>query len=115
VPGKRLLETTPDRLPAGLADTVRAFCEPLDLISGAYVGVVQITDGSGGAPREHLAVGLELARAPEQTDEGERELQEIVDRFYSEMPDEVLEGGCNFLLPAAMDAWGEKAQRVFAR
>jgi hypothetical protein len=31
------------------------------------------------------------------------------------MPEEVQAGGCNFLEPGGIDAWQEKAQRVFSR
>jgi hypothetical protein len=115
VPIKRLLETPPDRVPAGLAERVKALAEPIDLIRAAYVGVVQVTDDAHATPREQLSVAFELAAPPEASDEGERALQLIVDRFYASMPEDVLAGGCNLLAPGALDAWGDRAQRVFAR
>ena len=90
---QRLLDTPADRIPAELAATVRAFCEPIDAINAAYVGLTELTVEFHD-PREQLAVA---------------------DRFYESMPEEVVAGGCNFLEPGGIDAWRAKAQQVFSR
>ena len=111
---QRLLETPPERVPAELAGTVAAFCEPLDVIASAWVGVIEITRGVE-QPEEHLGVAFELAEPVAETDEGDRELRLVADRFYETMPEEIQEGGCNFLEPGGITAWADKAQRVFSR
>jgi hypothetical protein len=50
-----------------------------------------------------------------ETEEGDRELRLVADRFYETMPAEILEGGCNFLEPGGISAWAAKAQQVFSR
>jgi len=111
---QRLLETPPERVPAELAKTVAAFCGPLDVIATAWVGVIEITRGVE-QPEEHLGVAFELAEPVAETDEGDRELRLVADRFYETMPEEIQEGGCNFLEPGGITAWADKAQRVFSR
>ena len=111
---QRLLETAPERVPAELAATVKSFCEPIDVIHASYVGVVEVTEDFG-YPREQLAVAFELTTPSAETEEGDRELRLVADRFYESMPEEVQAGGCNFLEPGALAVWQEKAQRVFAR
>jgi hypothetical protein len=111
---QRLLDTSADRVSAELAGTVRSFCEPVDVIRAAYVGLTELTL-EFHEPREQLAVAFELAVPSAETPEGDRELRLVADRFYETMPESVLAGGCNFLEPGGIDAWREKAQRVFSR
>jgi hypothetical protein len=111
---QRLLDTAPEQVPADLAATVKAFSEPIEVIRVSYVGVVEVTEDFG-YPRQQLAVAFELAVPTARTDEGDRELRLVADRFYEEMPPDVQSGGCNFLEPGAIAVWREKAQRVFAR
>jgi hypothetical protein len=111
---QKLLETPAEKVPPELAKTVRDFCEPLDVIRSAYVGVTEITRDFG-YPEEHLSVAFELAAPSAETDEGDRELRLVTDRFYDAMPEEVQAGGCNFLEPGGIAVWQEKAQLVFSR
>jgi hypothetical protein len=111
---QRLLDTPADRVPAELAATIRSFCEPIDAIHAAYVGLTELTLDFH-EPREQLAVAFELAEPVAETAEGDRELRLVADRFYESMPEEIVAGGCNFLEPGGIDAWGDKAQRVFSR
>jgi hypothetical protein len=111
---QRLLATPADRVSPELAATVKSFCEPLDVVQAAYVGLTEITKDFD-YPREQLAVAFALAEPSAQTEEGDRELRIVADRFYESMPEEVQAGGCNFLEPGGIGAWSEKAQRVFAR
>jgi hypothetical protein len=111
---QRLLDTPTDRVPAELAETVRAFCEPVDVIHAAYIGLTELTLDFHD-PREQLAVAFELAAPVAETEEGDRELRLVADRFYETMPEEIQAGGCNFLEPGGIDAWHEKAQQVFSR
>jgi hypothetical protein len=111
---QRLLETPADKVPEELAKTVKDFCEPIDVIRSAYVGVTEITRDFG-YPEEHLSVAFELAAPSAQTAEGDRELRLVTDRFYDTMPEEVRAGGCNFLEPGGIAVWQEKAQQVFSR
>jgi hypothetical protein len=111
---QRLLDTPADRVPPALAAAVRDFCEPLDVIRAAYVGLTELTEDFH-EPREVLSVAFELAAPSAQTEEGDRELRLVADRFYDLMPAEVQAGGCNFLQPGGIDAWHEKAQLVFSR
>jgi hypothetical protein len=111
---QRLLDTPPERVPAELAETVRAFCEPLDVIRASYVGVVEVTEDFQ-YPREQLSVAFELRASAPQTPEGDRELRLVADRFYDSMPEEIVAGGCNFLEPGGAAVWRDKAQQVFAR
>jgi hypothetical protein len=111
---QRLLETPAERVPDELAATVRAFCEPIEVVRGAYVGLTEITERFG-YPREQLAVAFELAAPAAATEEGDRQLRLVADRFYESMPEDVQAGGCNFLEPGALGVWGEKALRVFSR
>ena len=111
---QRLLDTAADRVPPELAAAVKSFCEPIDVIRAAYVGLTQLTQDFHD-PRELLSVAFELAAPSAATDEGDRELRLVADRFYDTMPEDVQEGGCNFLEPGGIDAWREKAQQVFSR
>ena len=111
---QRLLDTPADRVPAGLAAAVRAFCEPIDAINAAYVGLTELTV-EFHEPREQLAIAFELAAPVAETPEGDRELRVVADRFYETMPEEVQAGGCNFLEPGGIEAWQAKARQVFAR
>src|SRR5215471_17266027 len=111
---QRLLDTPADRVPAGLAATIRSFCEPIDAIHAAYVGLTELTLDFH-EPREQLAVAFELAEPVAETAEGDRELRLVAERFYDSMPEDVVAGGCNFLEPGGIDAWREKAQQVFSR
>ena len=111
---QKLLETPAETIPAGLAQTVGAFCAPLDVIRAAFIGLTEVTRDFG-YPEQHLSVAFELAEASADTPEGDRELRLVADRFYDELPDEIQAGGCNFLQPGGVAAWEEKAQRVFSR
>jgi hypothetical protein len=109
-----LLETPPDRVTPELATTVADFCKSLAVIASAYVGLIEITRGTSPA-EEHLGVAFELSEPAAETEEGDRELRLVADRFYDTMPAEIQEGGCNFLEPGGISAWAEKAQKVFSR
>ena len=111
---QRLLETPPDRVPPELAAAVKAFCEPIEAILAAYVGLTELTEEFHD-PRELLSVGFVLEAPAVQTEEGEREVRLVADRFYETMPDDLQAGGCNILGPGAIDAWNEKAWQVFSR
>ena len=84
------------------------------VIASAYVGLIEITRGTSPA-EEHLGVAFELSEPAAETEEGDRELRLVADRFYDTMPAEIQEGGCNFLEPGGISAWAEKAQKVFSR
>jgi hypothetical protein len=111
---QRLLDTPADRVPAELAAAVRAFCDPIDAINAAFVGLTELTVEFHD-PREQLAVAFELAEPVAETAEGDRELRLVAERFYDSMPEDVVAGGCNFLEPGGIDAWRAKAQQVFSR
>jgi hypothetical protein len=111
---QKLLETAPELVSAELAQTVREFCVPIDLIQEAYVGLTEITRDFT-APEEHLAVAFVLHETDAETEEGAREVRLVTDRFYESMPEDVQAGGCGFLEPGGIDVWQEKAQRVYAR
>ena len=111
---QRLLETAPDQVPGDLAAIVKAFSERVEVIRASYVGVVEVTEDFA-YPRNQLSVAFELAVPTARTEDGDRELRLVADRFYEEMPEDVQSGGCNFLEPGAIGVWREKAQRVFAR
>jgi hypothetical protein len=111
---QRLLDTPQERIPVELAVQVRDFCEPLDLITSSYIGLIEITEDFN-YPREQLAVAFEI-RAPTAHDRADDpELQRVAERFYESMPADVVAGGCNFLGPGALAVWREKAWQVFAR
>jgi hypothetical protein len=109
-----LLETPADRVSPELAKTVASFCRPIDVIRSAYVGLVEVRVDFE-LPVERLTSAFELAEPVAETDEGDRELRLVVDRFYDAMPEELRAGGCNFLEPGGIDAWAARAQRVFSR
>jgi hypothetical protein len=109
-----LLDTPADRVSPELAKTVGDFCGPLDVIKTAWVGLIEIARDFHAA-EQHLGVAFELAEPVAETEEGDRELRVVADRFYDTMPEEILEGGCNFLEPGGIDAWAAKAQKVFSR
>jgi hypothetical protein len=111
---QRLLDTPADRVPPELAAAVKSFCEPIDVIHAAYIGLTDLTQDFH-EPREVLSVAFELAAPSAATEEGDRELRLVADRFYDTMPEDVQAGGCNFLEPGGIDAWREKAQQVFSR
>jgi hypothetical protein len=111
---QRLLETPAGRVTPELARVVAGFCEPLDVIVSAYVGLIEVTNGVQ-SPEEHLGVAFELSEPAAETEEGDRELRLVADRFYETMPPEIQEGGCNFLEPGGISAWAEKAERVVTR
>lgn len=111
---QRLLETPTGRVSPELARTVSEFCDGIDVIHAAYVGIVEVTRDFDH-PVEHLAVGFALAEPASQTPEGDRELRLVADRFFETMPADVQDGGCNFLEPGGAAAWQEKAQLVFSR
>jgi hypothetical protein len=111
---QKLLDTPAERVSPGLAKTVSDFCEPIDVIASAYVGLIEITRGLD-RPEEHLGVAFELSEPVAETAEGDRELRLVADRFYDTMPEEILEGGCNFLEPGGVEAWADRARLVFSR
>jgi hypothetical protein len=111
---QRLLDTPQDRIPVELAERVRAFCEPLDVISASYVGLVEITEDFA-YPREQLAVAFELRAPVAHAGADDPQLLRVAESFYESMPEDVVAGGCNFLGPGALAAWREKAWQVFAR
>ena len=111
---QRLLDTPQERVPVELVEKVRAFCEPLDVIAASYVGLTEISEDFA-YPREQLAVAFELRAASVHNSADDPEVQRVAERFYEEMPEDVVAGGCNFLGPGAMTAWHEKAWQVFAR
>jgi hypothetical protein len=111
---QRLLETPPERVPPVLRQTVADFCAPLEVVRSAYVGLIELTRGLG-PPAEHLGVAFELAEPSAESEEGDRELRLVADRFYATMPAEIQEGGCNFLEPGGIEAWAERAVRVWSR
>jgi hypothetical protein len=110
----KLLETPPDRVTPQLAQTVADFCEPVAVIRSAYVGLTEVTQDFRH-PKEYLAVAFELSEPVAETEEGDKELRFVANKFYDTMPEEIVEGGCNFLEPGGITAWAEKAQRVFSR
>ena len=109
-----LLDTPADQITPELTRTVADFCEPLDMIRSAWVGLIEVARDFH-APEQHLGVGFELAEPAAETEEGDRELRAVADRFYETMPAEVQAGGCNFLEPGGIAAWAAKAQQVFSR
>ena len=111
---QRLLETPPEGVSASLQQTVADFCAPLEVIRSAYVGLIELTRGFD-PPEQHLGVGFELAEPSAESEEGDRELRLVADRFYATMPAEIQEGGCNFLEPGGIEAWAERAVRVWSR
>jgi hypothetical protein len=111
---QRLLETSPEQVPADLVATVKAFSEPIEVIRSSYVAIVEVTEDFA-YPRQQLAVAFELTEPSAQTEEGDRELRLVADRFYESMPEDVQAGGCNILEPGALAAWREKGQQVFSR
>jgi hypothetical protein len=110
---QRLLETPADRVSPEIAKAVTGFCAPVGAIRSAYVGLLEITEGSD-APEQCLGVGFELTDAA-ATAAGDQELHLVATRFYDLMPEELQKGGCNFLESAGLAAWQQKAQRVFSR
>ena len=88
---QRLLDTPRTRVPAELAELVRAFCEPLDVIVASYVGLTEITEDFG-YPREQLAVAFELRALSLHNRAGDPEIQRVADRFYESMPEDVDRG-----------------------
>jgi hypothetical protein len=111
---QRLLQTPEDRVTPALAKTVSDFCEPIDVIASAWVGLIEVTRDFE-PPEQHLGVAFELGEPVADTPEGARELRLVADRFYETMPPEIQEGGCNFLEPGGIDAWSGKARPVFSR
>ena len=51
------------------------------MIASAYVGLIEITRGFD-TPEEHLGVAFELTEPVAETEEGDRELRLVADRFY---------------------------------
>jgi hypothetical protein len=111
---QKLLETPAGSVTPELAKTVSDFCEPIQAIRRAYVGLTEIARGFD-LPEQRLAVAFELAEPSAGTEEGDRELRLVADRFYDTLPEEIQAGGCNFLEPGGISAWQEKAQQVFSR
>ena len=111
---QRLLDTPVERVPVELAERVRAFCEPLDVILASYVGLVELT-ADFDYPREQLAVAFELRAPSAHSSADDPELRRVAELFYETMPADVVAGGCNFLGPGALEAWNEKAWQVFTR
>src|SRR5262249_3823543 len=111
---QRLLDTPVERVPPELAEQVRAFCEPLDMIVASYVGLTEISKDFD-YPREQLAVAFELRAPSVHSSVDDPEVQRVAQLFYDSMPADVVAGGCNFLGPGALAAWHEKAWQVFSR
>jgi hypothetical protein len=109
-----LLDTPAERVSSELAKTVSDFCAPLDVIKSAWVGLIEV-ERDFHPPEEQLGVAFELAEPVAETEEGDRELRVVADRFYETMPEEIQAGGCNFLEPGGISAWAEKARQVFSR
>ncbi len=109
---QRLLETSAEQVPAPLAKMIADFCAPLSEIRAAFVGLTE-TSRDFELPTRQLSVAFELAEPSSQSEEGDRELRLVADRFYDTMPEEVQAGGCNFLEPGATAVWEQKARRVY--
>jgi hypothetical protein len=104
----RLIETPPEKVPHEFAQEVIDFCKPVEVVTGAWVGLTEITEGFQH-PYEQLAAAFELSS------EDDAHLQAFADRFYASMPDDVQAGGCNVLDAGGVAVWNRQAQRVFSR
>jgi len=104
----RLLDTPPEKVPHAFAQEVIDFCQPIEAVTAAYVGLTEITEDFG-FPREQLAAAFELAA------DDDAHLQEFGERFYATLPPDVQAGGCNVLDESGAAAWRRQAQRVFSR
>ena len=96
----------------------RTFCEPIDVISVGVRRADRDHARTSSARASSSAVAFELAEPRRrETEEGDRELRLVADRFYETMPeDDPVAGGCNFLEPGGDRRRGaEKAQQVFSR
>jgi hypothetical protein len=109
---QRLLETPAEQVSAPLAKLVADFCEPIPEIRTAFVGLTE-TSRDLDTPTRQLSVAFELSEPSAQTEEGDRELRLVAERFYASMPEDVQAGGCNFLEPGATSVWEQKARRVY--
>jgi len=110
---QRLLETAAEQVPAPLAKIVADFCAPIPEIRAAFVGLTE-TSRDFELPTRQLSVAFELAEPSAQTEEGDRELRVVAERFYAAMPEDVQAGGCNFLEPGATEVWEQKARLVYS-
>ena len=104
----KLLDTPAEKVPHEFAQEVIDFCKPVDAVTGAWVGLTEITEDFQH-PYEQLAAAFELTA---DTDEN---LQLVADRFYESMPEDVQAGGCNVLDAGGLAVWQKQAQQVFTR
>src|SRR5215475_12287627 len=104
----RLLDTPPEKVPHEFAQEVIDFCKPVEAVTGAYVGLTEITEDFQH-PYEQLAAAFELAA------EDDTALQSFAEAFYETMPEDVQAGGCNVLDDGGAAVWRQQAQRVFSR
>ena len=94
---------------------MRAFCEPLDVVGSAYVGLTEIEE-EFKYPREQLAVAFELARSFDaRRARTTPRCCASPTASTTRCPRTSPAGGCNFIGPGAIAAWREKAWQVFAR
>jgi len=104
----RLLDTPPDKVPHEFAQEVIDFCKPIEAVTGAWVGLTEITEDFQH-PYEQLAAAFVLVA------EDDASLEGFADRFYASVPEDVQAGGCNVLDPGGVAVWSRQAQRVFTR
>jgi hypothetical protein len=104
----RLIDTPAEKVPHEFAQEVIDFCKPVDVVTGAWVGLTEITEDFQH-PYEQLAAAFELSS------EDDEHLQTFADRFYASMPEDVQAGGCNVLDAGGVAVWNRQAQRVFSR
>jgi len=104
----RLIDTPPEKVPHEFAQEVIDFCKPVEVVTGAWVGLTEVTEDFQH-PHEQLAAAFELSA------EDDENLQAFADRFYASMPEDVQAGGCNVLDAGGVAVWNRQAQRVFAR
>ena len=94
--------------------TVIDFCEPIERDPRGLRRTHRVTHDFD-QPDEQLGVAFELAEPAAESEEGDRELRLVADRFYETMPEEIQAGGCNFLEPGGIEAWaGEGVARLLA-
>ena len=105
-----LLETPAGRVSPELAKTVADFCEPIDVIKTAYVGLIEITRDF----QRPSSISASRSSCPSRSRRPRKATAScalVADRFYDTMPEEILEGGCNFLEPGGIDAWPRRRSR----
>ncbi len=109
---QRLLATSAELVPEGLAPTVAAFAARHDAVCAAYLCLVERTV-EGEEPTQELSLSFELVDPPGA--DGDPCARNVSLAFHDECPELARAYGSGTLGAAGIAAWRSHAQLVYER